>query len=258
MWILTGILGCVFGSAITALLLRHRASRPAGTRDSLRQTVMRGIAHEIRNPLNTMSITLQLLEEDLTGESAPNRDAVVADVGRVRREVDRLERILSDFQRYARMQFRPDDVDVGALVNETLDFMEAEAARAGVEITRSVPQGITARADSALLRQAFLNVIVNAFQAIGEDGRLSVAVEAVGSDIVVSFADTGPGMDEVARRRAFEPYYSTKEDGTGLGLAVVKEVAEMHGGIAEARASSGRGATVSLRIPLPTHASATE
>ena len=230
MWILTGILGCVFGSAITALLLRHRASRPASSRDSLRQTVMRGIAHEIRNPLNTMSITLQLLEEDLTGESAPTQGAVLADVGRVRREVDRLERILSDFQRYARMQFRPDDVDIGALVNETLDFMEAEAARAGVEITRSVPRGITAGADSALLRQAFLNVIVNAFQAIGEDGRLSVAVEAVGSDIVVSFADTGPGMDEVARRRAFEPYYSTKEDGTGLGLSIAYNLVKNNGG----------------------------
>ena len=125
MWIVTGILGCVLGSAITALLLRRRASGPAGPRDSLRQTVMRGIAHEIRNPLNTMSITLQLLEEDLAGESEPDRDAVLADVGRVRREVDRLERILSDFQRYARMQFRPDDMDIGALVNETLDFMEA-------------------------------------------------------------------------------------------------------------------------------------
>ena len=258
MWILAGIIGCVLGSAITALFLRHRNGGPREHQDSLRGTAVRGIAHEIRNPLNALSIALQLLEEDLAGESAPDRDATLGDVGRARREVDRLERILSDFQRYARMQFRPDTVDVGALVDEILDFMEAEAARAKVEIERSIPRGLVAAADAALLRQAFLNVIVNAFQAVGEDGRLSVAAEGAGSDVVVSFADTGPGMDEGALRRAFEPYYSTKEDGTGLGLAVVKEVAEMHGGAADVRTSPGHGTTVSLRIPLLTQAGATE
>jgi signal transduction histidine kinase len=220
---------------------------------------MRGIAHEIRNPLNTMSITLQLLEEDLAGvtEGSEEDNSVLTDVRRVRREVDRLERILSDFQRYARLQYRPEEVDIGALVSEILDFMEGEAARANVEIHRSVPAGITTTADPALLRQAFLNVIVNAFQAIGEGGRLSVQLEG-GSDVVVSFTDTGDGMDEDARARIFEPYYSTKEDGTGLGLAVVKEVAEMHGGSAAVKSAQGDGATVTLSIPLVTQATAPE
>lgn len=258
MWIVAGVIGCALGSAITALLMRRRGGRAAPERGSLRATVMRGIAHEIRNPLNAMSIGLQLLEEDLSEESAPDRETTLADVGRVRREVDRLERILSDFQRYARMQFRPDTVDIGALLDETLDFMEAEAARANVEISRAVSHGLMAAADPALLRQAFLNVIVNAFQAVGEAGTLTVAAEVVGANAAISFADTGAGMDADALLRAFDPYFSTKEGGTGLGLAVVREVAEMHGGSANVQTAPGAGATVSLRIPLLTHADATE
>ena len=257
MWIFTGIVGIVLGSAITVLLLRHRVSAPSAAGSSLSQTVMRGIAHEIRNPLNTMSITLQLLEEDLAGKPETGDGDILGDVRRVRREVDRLERILSDFQRYARMRYRPEQVDISALVTEILDFMEGEAARANVEITRAVPALIATTADPSLLRQAFLNVIVNAFQAIGEDGRLSVQVES-GSSVVVSFTDTGDGMDEGALLRIFEPYYSTKEDGTGLGLAVVKEVAQMHGGSVDVRTSPGDGATVSLSIPLVTQATALE
>ena len=198
-----------------------------------------------------------LLEEDLAEEPQTGDQAVLGDVQRVRREVDRLERILSDFQRYARMQYRPEQVDIRSLVNETLDFMEGEAARANVEITRDAPTGITTAADPALLRQAFLNVIVNAFQAIGEDGKLSVQVEG-GANVVVSFTDTGDGMADDARQRVFEPYYSTKEDGTGLGLAVVKEVAEMHGGSADVRSAPGDGATVSLTLPLVTQATQPE
>jgi signal transduction histidine kinase len=257
MWIFAGIVGIVLGSGITVLLLRHRVSPPSASASSLRQTVMRGIAHEIRNPLNTMSITLQLLEEDLAPETETDDEGFLGDVRRVRREVDRLERILSDFQRYARMQYRREEVDIGALVNEILDFMEGEAARANVEIKRAVPAAITTAADPSLLRQAFLNVIVNAFQAIGEGGTLTVQVEP-GANIIVSFTDTGDGMDEDARRRVFEPYYSTKQDGTGLGLAVVKEVAEMHAGGVDVRSSPGDGATVSLSIPLVTQATAPE
>ncbi len=212
--------------------------------------IARGLAHEIRNPLNTISITLQMLEEDLGADERPEPSELLSDVQRVRGEVDRIEGILSDFQRYARLlQADPVEVSVSALVPEVLDFVEPEAARSQVKIERDVGPDLEVRADPTLLRQALLNLAINAFQAMENGGTLAVTAEAEDETVTVTFRDTGPGVAPAVQERIFEPFYSTKGSGTGLGLAVVDHVARLHGGLAGVESRVGEGASFTVTLP---------
>ena len=250
-WLLGGLIGCALGIAGTIVWLRLSRGRATALREPEVRNVARGLAHEIRNPLNAMSITLQLLEEDLDAGRVPDREELRDQIGRIRGEVGRLERILTDFQRYARlMQAQPEPIDPAQLLHELLDFMEPEAERVGVEIVREIGPLPTIEADPALLRQAFLNLIVNAFQAMPDGGRLTVRATVSSSEVRITFADTGPGIAPETVERIFEPFYSTKKDGTGLGLAVVKQVVELHRGRVDVESEPGHGATFLVALPV--------
>ena len=251
---LIGVLGAALGLAVGAFAAAvWRRGHPVGSApegEGRSTGVSHGLAHEIRNPLNTISITLQLLEEDLASNEPPGRDELRREVERVRAEVGRLEGILTDFQRYARLlQAEPEDVDVAQVVAEVLDFVEPEAARSQVEIHREVSAVPVVRADPGLLRQAFLNLIINAFQAMTEGGTLTVSTHAEADGVRAAFRDSGPGMDEATRGQVFDAFYSTKKSGTGLGLAVVDKVAQLHGGEVRLDSKPGEGATFTLHLP---------
>ncbi|MDA1190123.1 MAG: ATP-binding protein [Candidatus Poribacteria bacterium] len=248
---LIGISGIALGVVGTLLWQRGR-SKSAVRRDGESvSNIARGLAHEIRNPLNTISITLQLLEEDMALGTPVSTDELRDQLSRVRREIDRLERILADFQRYARlMQARPEPTDLARLVTDVLEFVQPEADRAGVELIRHIGATPLTQADPALLRQAFLNLALNAFQAMEDGGTLTVTVESDATRIEVTFEDTGLGVPDNARDRLFEPFFSTKKGGTGLGLAVVKQVAEAHGGDVSLDSETGRGARFTVHLPI--------
>ncbi len=253
-WIVAGFVGFGVGAALVALLRTRLPKRDALPWAPPQYEVMRGLAHEIRNPLNAMSVTVQLLEEDLK-EGGLDREELKAQLGLIRNEAERLESVLSDFQRYARIIMRAEAADIGQLIHDTLDFMTPTAEQNGIEIVREIEPLPIMAADPKLLQQAFLNVILNAFQAMQDGGELKVEARQDGSEspltAQVLFSDTGPGIAAEAEVRVFEPFFSTKPGGTGLGMSVARQAVELHGGSVEAGdRPGGGGAQVVFRWPI--------
>ena len=243
------VLGFLAGAVLTGFLRSRLPKREALPWAPPQYEVMRGLAHEIRNPLNAMSVTVQLLEEDLEEGRLDNED-LKTQLERVRREAERLEAILTDFQRYAQIKMRAEAVDVGKLIEDTLDFMTPATEQSGVEIRRNIETLPVMAADPKLLQQAFLNVILNALQAMENGGQLKVEIRRQGDDALALFSDTGAGVSEEAEGRVFEPFFSTKPGGTGLGMLVARQAAELHSGTIELRNRSGGGAQAAFQWPI--------
>lgn len=223
-----------------------------------------GLVHEIRNPLSTMNITLQLLQEDLAdaGEEDERALRTRRRVIALRREVTRLEEILDDFLRYAGMR-RLDlaQVDVNRVLEEVTAFVRPECVRVGVRLTfypdRRLP---LVRLDERLLKQAVLNLLLNALQAMDEMRQepaaperaleLIVRTRTEGEAVRIDVIDTGPGIPEEVGQKVFEVWYSRKRSGTGLGLPTARRIAEEHGGSLEFDSEEGKGTDFVLRLPL--------
>lgn len=231
-------------------------------RDELFARVASGLAHEIKNPLSTMAINLALLEEEWgaargRGEAPPEPTArekrCQKRVLTLQREVQRLETIVEDFLRYARggvIDRAPHDL--GQLVREVLDFVQPEDARAGIRHHAELPAGLPlVMLDPLAFRQAILNLFVNARQAMPMGGELIARVRRQGNFVELSVTDTGVGMSPEDLERCFELYYSTKREGTGLGLSTTKRIVEEHGGRIHVLSEPGRGTSFSVLLPLP-------
>ena len=244
----------------------NRPAKPAiehlPERDELFARVASGLAHEIKNPLSTMAINLALLEEEwgaprqrgeTPSEPTAREKRCRKRVLTLQREVQRLETIVEDFLRYARggvIDRAPHDL--GQLVREVLDFVEPEDKRAGIRHHAELPPGLPlVMLDPVAFRQAILNLFVNARQAMPMGGELIVRVRRQGNFVELSVTDTGVGMSPEDLERCFELYYSTKREGTGLGLSTTKRIVEEHGGRIHVISEPGRGTSFSLFLPLP-------
>jgi signal transduction histidine kinase len=206
-----------------------------------------GFAHELGNSLNVIKGYSTVALRELP-EGHPNRP----DLEAVRREVGRASGLLERFLVFARARTaHPRIQAIEPVLREAVEVVGPAAAEAHVETAVEVEPGLPpVRADAELLRQAFLNLCVNAVQAMQPGGgRLSVAVRRDGEGLSVEFRDTGPGIDPEARRHVFEPFYTTKATGTGLGLAIVRQAAEAHGGAVEVESEPGKGALFRIRLP---------
>jgi two-component system, NtrC family, sensor kinase len=209
------------------------------------------ITHEIRNPLNSIGLNAELLEEELAAHPDASQEALqlVAAIGR---EVDRLNGVTEEYLRFARLP-RATLVrqDLNDILSGLLDFLTPELAAARVEVTRGLAPGLPAiRGDEALLRAAFLNLVRNAREAMPGGGTLTVRTRrADGGAVEAEVADTGGGIPPGDLTRIFDPFYSTKERGTGLGLAFAQQVARDHGGSIRCESTVGRGTSFTLRLP---------
>jgi len=224
--------------------------------------VAAGLAHEIKNPLSTMAINLALLEEEWGGGSGSRREGDHEPTARekrcrkrvqtLQREVQRLETIVDDFLRYARggvIDRAPHDL--GHLVRELLEFVEPEDARAGIRHHADLPAGLPlVMIDPVAFRQAILNLFVNARQAMPMGGELIVRLRRHGNQVELSVTDTGVGMPPEDLERCFEVYYSTKREGTGLGLSTTKRIVEEHDGRIHVVSEVGRGTSFTILLPL--------
>jgi signal transduction histidine kinase len=231
-------------------------------RDELFARVAAGLAHEIKNPLSTMAINLALLEEEWSGGTRSRREPAPEPTARekrcqkriqtLQREVQRLETIVDDFLRYARggvIDRAPHDL--GHLVREVLDFVEPEDSRVGIRHHADLPPGLPlVMLDAVAFRQAILNLFVNARQAMPMGGELIVRLRRQGNFVELAVTDTGVGMTPEDLERCFEVYYSTKREGTGLGLSTTKRIVEEHGGTIHAISEVGRGTSFSILLPL--------
>jgi signal transduction histidine kinase len=213
------------------------------------------VTHEIRNPLSAMGLNVELLAESLSG-GQPGRQDDSGEVGAllaaIQREVSRLEHLSEEYLRVARLpQPVMDADDVPATVRSILEFArpEIEAARCTVEIKvgAAVPPALF---DEGQLRQALLNLLRNAREAMPDGGPIDVRVGAEGMSVVVDVDDRGVGISEAIRSRVFDPFFSTKGEGTGLGLAITRHIVEAHGGTVTCQPRGGGGTRFRIALPL--------
>lgn len=209
------------------------------TRDERLQMMLAGIAHEVRNPLGGLQLYAGLLRESLAGDRER-----LGDVARIEREVVYLERVVTDFLEYARRP-RPQLTDVP--VRELLGEVAEVAGGGAVEVDAA--EGLVMRADRAQLRRALLNLVANARAAAGAEGRVVLAAAVDDAGVRLEVRDSGPGISAEIAAKVFEPFFTTREKGTGLGLAFVREIARDHGGdVAVGRAPEG-GARFHFHVP---------
>jgi signal transduction histidine kinase len=213
------------------------------------------MAHEIRNPLNFMNLSIDHLRERLYPEDAERKERFDSILGNVKAEISRLNRLVGDFLSFGKpMRLDPRPCALEQVVRSLASLVEAKTKDQGITLTvetePDLPQVV---ADPELLKTCFLNLMINACDAMPHGGTLSVAVRrATGRpdhvDVVVR--DTGHGMGPDAVKSAFEPYFSTKEAGLGIGLALTHKIVTDHGGSIELESELGRGTTATVRLPV--------
>ncbi len=211
-----------------------------------------GVAHEVGNPLNSLNIHLQLMERELKGLPSDTATQLKKDLRIARDEIARLDRIINQFLRAVRPT-KPDlqRASVNDIVNETISLLEREISDRDILVERELGKDIPASlVDRAQLKQAFYNLIKNALQAMRAGGILRVRTEATDTHVIVSFIDTGHGISPEQVGRIFEPYYTTKTDGSGLGLMIVQRIVRDHGGMIDVESDVGRGTTVRIKLPI--------
>jgi len=207
------------------------------------------IAHDIRNPLASISGAVQLLER--SEETSEDDRRLMAIVGR---ETDALNRWITDFLTFARPQMgEPMEIDLGDVVRETVTVLLHDAASASIEAATRVEPGQLVRADPNYLRQVLWNVLNNALQAMPHGGRLEVSVEALserpGLWTRLTVTDSGPGIPPEVQPRIFEPFFTTKKSGTGLGLATARRVVLELGGELHFHTEPGQGTSFYVDLP---------
>jgi signal transduction histidine kinase len=219
-----------------------------------------GLAHEIKNPLSTMTITLGLLREDFEGSDQPRDRRVLKKIHLLEGEVSRLEHILQDFLQFAGGHtVRPELVSVNGWLSELLDFFQPSLADSRIRLVRRLaPKLPQVLADRELMKQAVLNLLTNAKQAMPNGGELTVRTWSSGDRIRIDFSDTGEGIARDVLPRIWEVYFSTKEQGTGLGLPTVRRIVAEHGGEVTVESHPGEGTQFSIFLPVPPTISGTE
>jgi signal transduction histidine kinase len=214
------------------------------------------VTHEVRNPLTSIHLNTEMLEEEITlagGDESGARKAEIAKLlGSIRREVDRLGSITEEYLRLARLpspKLEPEDL--GALTREVVAFVRRELADAGVEIALEIDDALPlVSADEAQIRQSLLNLLRNAREAMGSGGRIDVSVRREDETIVVRIADRGEGVPEEVRAKMFDAFYSTKERGTGLGLPLTQQIVLAHRGTIRCEDREGGGAVFVITFPV--------
>jgi signal transduction histidine kinase len=236
-----------------------------------------GLAHEIKNPLSTVGLNTQLIQEDLDDierQLSDSQGDEAERVGKVRRrlqtlhrEVDRLREILEDFLQFAgRFELEKESADLNTVVDQLTDFFEPQATEAGVRLRCDLAnQPVSTHADVGLLKQALLNLLINACQAMvqareknlphgGADElliRTARGRDGKAPTVEIHVTDTGPGMTPQVIKQIFQPYFSTKRGGTGLGLPTTRRIVQEHGGQLHVHSEPGRGSDFTITLPAP-------
>ena len=214
----------------------------------------RSIAHEIKNPLTPIQLSTEHLERILQDRNALPSEDLSSCLDTIKKQVRALREIAAGFSTYARLPaLQPETVDLVAFMRETVGPYRA-VAPPGLEIVEEYLPCPAIAIDAKVLSRAIVNLIENGLQSMGDSpGTLTarVAPEPEGGGVRVTIGDTGAGLDSDARKRLFEPYFSTKSSGTGLGLAIVKRSVEAHGGRVEVESEPGEGCRFHILLPLP-------
>ncbi len=210
-----------------------------------------GVAHEIGNPLNSLDIHLQLMQRKLQKLPAKARGDLEKSVAIARGEVSRLDHIITQFLRAIRpqpLEMKPENLN--AIVDESVAFLEAEIHDRDVIVQSDLDPNLPLiEVDREQIKQAFYNIVRNAFQAMKSGGFLRVKSRADETHVNISFVDTGGGIPSDNISRIFEPYFTTKAGGSGLGLLIVRRIVRAHGGEVILESVPGKGLSLTVRLP---------
>lgn len=211
------------------------------------------LAHEIKNPLSVIRLNMELLAEDLAEARSAEQRRALSKVEMVMKQCTRLENLLNDFLRFARVrQLDLSPGDLNEQVGRVLDLYEVQAKESQVEIVRYLdPDLPTILLDEQALQAALLNLVKNALEAMPRGGQLVARTRMTRSGVALDLIDTGCGMDDRTALQMFEAFYSTKAAGSGLGLPTAKKIIEAHGGRIGVQSELGRGTQFTLEFPMP-------
>jgi PAS domain S-box-containing protein len=210
-----------------------------------------GVAHEIGNPLNSLNIHLQLIEREARKLNGAKSAELHESVEVARAEINRLDSIISQFLRAirpTRPQLRPENIN--SIVEEAVRFLALEIKDRDIVVEQELRSDLPLlEIDRDQMKQAFYNVIKNSFEAMKSRGILRIRTDMDESHVIVRFSDTGGGISAENLSRVFEPYFTTKTSGTGLGLLIVRRIVREHGGELSIESSEGKGLTLTIRLP---------
>lgn len=218
----------------------------------LLERLLARLAHEIRNPLSSLDIHVQLLEEDLAPLAPAQREHLTPRLAIIRGELHRLESIVEHFLRLAgpsELDLEP--VDLRKTLTHVCELLRPEAAARHIELSTDWAENLPqVMADPVRLTQALMNLLINAMQAVGTEGRIVVTASEAEQAVCVRVQDNGPGIPAEKLASIFDPYFTTKPEGSGLGLWIAQQIATAHGGSLTAQNAATGGAVFSLRLPL--------
>jgi two-component system sensor histidine kinase HydH len=208
-----------------------------------------GVAHEVRNPLSSVKGLALLLQGKFPPKSNEHETATL-----LIQEVERMNRTISELLSFARpAALDLSNVDVGELLERQVRLMEADAASEGITFTLDLAEDLQLiTADQDRLNQVFINILLNAVQAMTAGGEIivSACVNMNSKTIAISFADTGSGMEQETLKQVFFPYFTTRKNGTGIGMALSQKVIADHGGTIHVQSVPGQGTTVTIELPI--------
>jgi signal transduction histidine kinase len=209
--------------------------------------VTAGVAHEVKNPLNSMRVWLEVLKGSISGDAEPQQAVNMLD-----NEIDRLDRAVKTFLDFTRpVEIELEETDVAGLLNEVVEGARPSIARAGVVLVKEIPSAFpTVRMDRRLIHQGLLNLILNACDAMTQGGQLTVSLRQEGEMAAIRISDTGKGISAEDRGKIFQLFYTTRPGGTGIGLANTFRFVQLHNGSIEFVSEVGRGTTFTIELPL--------
>lgn len=210
-----------------------------------------GVAHEIGNPLNSLTIHLQLMERKLRKLESEDRDSLTESVAVAKGEVQRLDFIITEFLRAIRpTQPQMQLGNVNEVVVEAITFLQAEITDRDILVEQELRSDLPPiDMDRNQLKQAFYNVVRNSFQAMKQGGLLRISSDFDEVFVSITFADTGGGISPENMSKLFQPFFTTKTKGTGLGLLIVRRIVREHGGEIDIESGEGQGLRVTVRLP---------
>src|SRR5437667_9966757 len=210
-----------------------------------------GVAHEIGNPLNSLHIHLQLMERSVQKPHGEAKAELQQSIDIARSEVNRLDSIVTQFLRAirpSRPQLHPENLNT--IIEEAVRFFTPEIQDRDIVVEQELRSDLPLlQLDRDQMKQAFYNVIKNSLEAMQRHGTLRIGTDLDDTHVFVRFVDTGSGMSAANLSRVFEPYFTTKPAGTGLGLLIVRRIVREHGGELSIESSQGKGLTLTIRLP---------
>jgi signal transduction histidine kinase len=207
-----------------------------------------GVAHEIRNPLNSISMTVQRFAKDFEPKAYKNEyDSLVK---MMQEEIQRVSDIIQQFLQFARPpKLNISSVDINGFVRDVLSMVESEARSKDITLTSNLGFTGTVQIDRSQMKQVMLNLIQNAFQAIGEHGTVDISTKHIKDQFHLVVVDSGSGIPPELLPKIFNLYFTTKSEGIGLGLSMVHQIVSEHGGRIEVESKVGKGTTFRIITP---------